>query len=275
MATVSKAPKNGTSPAAGRENAFEMLRPVDLQIDERVQRTLIPSYVKRLAADLRVTELGVFTVNRRPDGDLIVLDGQHRRAALIEAGLGEIPVKCDVYRGLSLAEEAAKFRACNTQRQTIALDDFLVGVVEGDEECVAINTLIEAHGFYVSGASAERGVSCVHALRKVYRQKKHGMDGPRALDYALRTIVAAWGHRPEATEGHIIQGISEVFLRYGDQVDGKVLVSKLAKAKGGPAGIIGNARTLRDIQKGSINGNVAQIVVGLYNSGRRTSRLGE
>lgn len=272
--------KNGrgktSSVAKPQRTTFEHIPASEIAFDPLVQRDLIPARVKALVANFNLDAVGVLTVSRRSASEVVNLDGQHRRAALVELGLGELAVPCHVYHGLSLPEEASMFRLLNDTRRATAMDDYLKGVIAGESECIAINECVESHGFYVSSdGNADKAIACVNAMRKVYRQRKSGMDGPRALDLSLGTIVAAWGHRPDATDGQIVQGLGEVFLRFGDEVDRQALVTKLAKAKGGPSGIIGNARTLRDMQKGSIAGNVAQIVVGLYNNGRRSNRLGE
>lgn len=216
--------------------------------------------------------IGILTVSLKPDGTLLVLDGQHRLKALLELGLPEWPVKCHVYKGLTDAQDSALFRRLNDTRRPTAYDDFRHGVREGDPECVGITEIVESVGLHIEDQHRDGAIACVTALRNVYRSS-NGRPNDSALRDALETAIAAWGRRADAVEGHIIHGLGLVFREHGDEIDRAVLIKKLAKFPGGPAGLLGRARSLREIRTGTIARLVAAIAVESYNRGKRSGKV--
>jgi hypothetical protein len=253
------------TPDPADRRIIERHRADSLVRDERVQRAVNQHWVRTLAKQLDPVGIGVVTVSRRDDGPLVLLDGQHRVLALIERGLGEWEVDCHVYTGLTLAQEAALFRRLNNSRKPNVVDDYLVGVVEGDEECLAIDKIVQSAGLRVALQKGNGIIACVGAMRSVYRK-----GGANALAPALRVPIAAWGTHSASLEGFIVTGLGEFFYRYGDVIDRRALVRKLAKFPGGPAALIGRAKGLHEMRSGtSIGRCLASNVVDLYNRGRR------
>jgi hypothetical protein len=233
--------------------------------DERVQRSLIPTRVRRLQQEMNLDGIGVITVNRRIDGALVILDGQHRVQALIDNGMGEWKVECLVHLGLSLAEEAAIFRLLNNTRRALPYDDFTKGVLAGDEDCVAINEIVEAAGLSVADQKRDGTVCAVTALRRIY-----ALGGGVVLATTLDVATTAWGRTADAADGQILTGIGTVIARYGDAIETSVLVRKLAKRPGGVPALIGDARGLSKLEGGAVARGVARLIVLSYNRGKRS-----
>jgi len=249
------------------------LHPVNtLHRDPRVQRDLIPSRVQHFIDNLDLDGIGIITVSRRSDQTLIVLDGQHRLEALLAHDMGEWEVTCHVYTDLTLAEEAAKFLVLNNSRRPNSTTRYFKGLLAQDPECLAIEAIITRHGLSVAGQTGDGIISCVAAMERVYRGKGI-IPGSEALDRALAVLLASWGVQAASVEGHLVQGVGMLMLRYGQAVDAAALISKLGKSKGGAPALVGQARGLRDIRKGSVADNVTEVVVSLYDHGRRTHRL--
>lgn len=238
--------------------------------DERVQRSIIDRRVRDLAAAMNLDGLGTFTVSKRDDGRLIVIDGQHRQLALLAVGMGEWPVHCEVHHGLSIPEEATLFRLKNNTRKPSALDDYLKGVVAGDRECLAIQALVERVGLRVAFDGTGKAIACVDAMRRIYRSKPG--TGPSALGFALSTAVGAWGAESSSVDAHIVNGLGAIYLRYGEQIDRQKLIRNLGKYRGGPAGLIGMAKGLRETRPGTVGRCVAILVLDAYNRGSREDR---
>lgn len=235
--------------------------------DERVQRSVIDRRVRELANTLDLDGVGVVTVSKRDDGRLIILDGQHRVLALLEAGMGEWPVTCRVYHGLSVPEEAAIFRVLNNTRKPTAFDDYTKGVLAGDPDCVAIHKIIQRSGLRVALQSGDGLISCIGAIRKLYRSSPG--TGPAALGFALHVAVGAWGAHSDSVDGHIVTGLGAIYCRYAEKVDRAAMIRKLAKFPGGSAGLIGQAKALRVMRPGTVGKCVAILAVDAYNRGRR------
>lgn len=243
-----------------------------IHVDPEVQRDIIPARVKALADKMDLDGLGVLTVSDRGSNGIIALDGQHRLAALEQLGMAEWEVTCLVYTGLSVAQEAALFRRLNDTRKITPFDDFSKGLVEGDETCLAINEIVEAHGLRVKGYGGDGNVTCVSKLRQVY-----GINGVapvgEILDRTLEDSTEAWGVRYSAVEKNIIGGLAIVHTTYAEEIDRPTLVKKLAKYKGGASGLIGTARQLKELRSASVERVVAAVIVEVYNRGRRSGQL--
>lgn len=237
-----------------------------LFMDERVQRAIRPQHLKSIAAKLDLDAVGVVIVSRRPDGKLAVLDGQHRIRALIDAGMGEWPVTCKVFDGLEIPDEAGLFRRYNTTSKTTSYEDLVKAITEGDPEAIAIDKIAQRNGLKISDQTGPATIACASALRKVYRS---GEAGPAALAFALHVGVTAWGAHSDSVDGHLVRGLGDFYLRYGEDIDRGALIKKLAKHKGGARGCIGQAKTLAGLMHVTTHRGVAQLVLGLYNRGRR------
>ncbi|HTE63672.1 MAG TPA: DUF6551 family protein [Solirubrobacteraceae bacterium] len=234
--------------------------------DERVQRNLVAARVRKIREQLDLDGVGVITICQRATGERVILDGQHRVQALIDAGHGDRLVECHVHHHLSISEEAALFRVLNDTRRTTAYDDFTKGVTAGDEECVAINKIVEKLDLRVTDQTTAGGVRAVATLRSLYRTK----DGADTLEHALSVATQAWGRNADALDGHVLGGIGTVVSRYGDELDLAVLARKLAKREGGPLALLGDAKGLRRLRGGTLARSVAVIVTDTYNRGRRS-----
>jgi len=235
--------------------------------DERVQRSIIPARVRKLQQSMNLDGIGVITVSKRSDGTLVILDGQHRVQALIDNGMGEWRVECHVHHGLSLPQEAALFRTLNDTRRALPYDDFVKGVLAGDEECVAINDIVEGAGLKVADQVGDGRVRAVTALRRIYGSGES--VAPETLRDTLDVAIAAWGRTADALDGQILTGIGLVLGRYTEEVDLPVLIRKLAKRPGGPPALLGDARGLKKLEGGSIARSIARLIVITYNRGKR------
>lgn len=252
----------------GHKSVIEEHPADTLEIDARVQRHG-PSAgrITSLADKFNPDAMGLFLVSARPDNRKVLLDGQTRQAVLAQLGVPDWPVRCEVFYGLTLEQEARLFRDRNNSNKPTALDDFLVGLTEGDAECVAINKIVVSAALRVDRQARDGNVTCVSKLRLVYR-----LGGANALAPAIRIPIAAWGSRSESVDGYMIWGFGEFFHRYGPDVDREALVRKLAKFPGGPSGLLGSAKGLKAMKSSgtTVARCLADQVRDIYNHGRAT-----
>ena len=247
-----------------------------LIVDHDVQRLVERVRVDALVKKLRLDALGVIAVSRRNDGTYHVIDGQHRVAAMVAAGYGDKTMTAEVYEGLSLSDEAAMFRWRNNTRQVSPLDKFRVRVVEGDEVAVALNAILEDHGWQAKQGKSDGSFTAVAALERVYTGKLNGPGTTAGVCATLmRVITDAWGHDTNGARGEIVGGIGAVLLRYNTKVDKVKLIQELATLKAGPRGLVSKGRGLRDFRGGLLSDAIAEVIVEILNRGRRTQRLPE
>lgn len=244
---------------------YTSFRAGELVVDQAVQRPLSSSHVNKIVGEFDQRKIGTLLVSKRASGELVVLDGQHRLQALRELGYGDQWVKCEVYEGLSLADEADLFRGRNTVKVPTAFDRFEKGVLAGHPNCVAIHDSLQRHGLRVvrGGTYEGRGVRAVGALERIYAQR----DG--LLDLTCAVVTEAWPMDPDAIDGHILEGVSLVLDKYWDEIDTDALIKKLAKHPGGPTILLANAKGQAKLGlSGSTRKVVSESIVASYNKGR-------
>lgn len=241
----------------------------DLTVDPRIQRPLDARRVNKIAEELNFDALGVPTVSRRSNGDHVVIDGQHRLAALRQAGHASEKITCRVFKGLELPAEAAMFRLLNNTAKPQYIDTFRVRVIERDPDAVAISRMAERHGWTVNGFAGRPGsLMAIQAFERIYQ-----LDDV-AAEQTLMTVTRAWGvEDPGAADGRILEGIGLVLARYGAAVEVDDLIERLARFPGGPGALLGRARGLRDLIGSTVTRAVAEIVVETYNRRRKTKAL--
>lgn len=237
-----------------------------LSIDKRYQREVIKSHYRRIAAKLNINALHVISVSARSNGDLIVIDGQHRLMAVREAGL-ELDLLCRVYIGLTLEEEAALFRNLNRTRKGSAWNDFYAGLTERDEECLAIKDICENAGWSIGNQSKDGVVCCVTTLRTIYRGKK----GPENLLKALEDAKMAWGLDRNGVEKNVLYGLAYIHQITEDyQLNRGSLVQKLSKIS--PSTLLARAKSDTRVSI-PLYKLCSSAIINLYNQGKRTNRI--
>lgn len=244
----------------------------DLRFDEAYQRKIVPARVRALRSRLDLDGLGVISVSLRKDGQHYVIDGQHRVRALLDEGLGEWKVKANVYSDLKEQEEAALFLTLNNTRVVAPIDRFRAGVTAHDPDCLGVLAICQRAGLKVDGQAYEGHLTCVQTALRIYRTTSTGKQGDllrRTLDLALKS----WGATTASVEGKVLDGLALVLNAYGDELEVSALEKKLAKVPGGPAGLLGMAKGLKEHRGGTLARCVAVIVVDLYNRGRRVGAL--
>lgn len=245
--------------------------------DPRVNREPKAAYVRRIVDDFDERAISVIEVSERSDGSFVVLNGWHRVSALHEKGYGDEFVQCRIHKGLSVTDEAALSRLLNNTRRFAAIEDFLKGIEAGDPDILAMNAAIENAGLHVGAQRTERGsLLCVNKIKWIYyggRNPSKRETHAEELGVTLAVITSAWGTVPQATDGHLVQGVGILFLRHGEEIIKADLIRKLSKFPGGPGALLGQARGLRELRGGTVSSSVAAGIVDIYNRGRRSRRL--
>lgn len=247
----------------------------EITIDLRVQRQegLDQRRVDKMAGKFNPDALGLLILSQRPDGTLICLDGMHRRAAALQAGWKQL-VDARVFTGLSLADEASLFLLYNFKKDPSAVSKFNARVLAGDEVAVDINNIAQGLGWRIRIARQAGNLAAVEALERAYRTGAGTLsDGahPILTQRTLATITEAWGHEPVAVQAPIIQGVAQLYGRYGDAIDSPKLTRELQDTL--PRVLVGRAKVLKDSQGGTVPAALAKILVSLHNNRRRSNLL--
>lgn len=236
-------------------------------VHEDAQRKLDERNVRRIVQDFDPDLFGVVTVaEMNGTGTHHIIDGQHRVEALRRLGWADQAVPCVIRSSHDKADVARMFDGINTAKKPQYVDRFRVRVTAGYPLETSVAQVIERHGYEVGLGSTHdhRKFSAVQAAVNV--ANKHGID---VLDDVLSVSVDAWGHHRDAVHMSIVGGLAQVVAAGAD-------LPRLAKRLASnvtPGQLVGKARSLRDVQGGTLANCVAHVAVSIYNVGLRSGRV--
>lgn len=255
--------------AASKRNKVIYVAAEDLKPHPSAQRRLSPTQVKRIMADLDLDAIGTIHVVEI-DGQLWIVDGQHRWSALMRHGLGEWKVRCEVHEDATdHARASALFLKLNDRALVGIFDRWLNEVQAGDPVALGAKKIVEGFGLRIALQKGDGIIACVGALRRVYQ-----MDEGATLKDVLGILADAYGLKSEAVEGKLIEGLAVVSSRFNGTLDRAALSKKLAKYPGGAPSLIGDAKGLMRMRRSNMSKAIAEVVCDTYNVGRRAeSRL--
>ncbi|MFF4782334.1 DUF6551 family protein [Streptomyces griseorubiginosus] len=192
----------------------------DLNIDPQAQRTLNEKRAQNIATNMVREAIGSIIVSKRVDGDLYIVDGQHRWRACALAGIPTI--MAEVHHDLSQAQEAILFLIKNREsHKPRPIDEYHVGLTGGVPLFVDTDRILEKHGLTL-GSTSTNGVGAVSgALQIVDRY------GASVFDRTLTVAEEAWDRSAETWDGMLLGGIGMFLGRWGDLVDDKELARKI------------------------------------------------
>lgn len=253
-------------------STFAMVNVQELNVDPDAQRALNPGWVKAHVSVFDVDQLGYIVVNKRANGKLFVVDGQHRVELLRAVGWGDQRIHAEIFYGLDKQAEAKLFNARNDRKAVSKFDKFRVSVTAGDPDACAIDKIVRDHGMVISNQAKDGHICAVDALEKVYKGggiagKK---EGARALGDSLNCVVRAWGKQQTAVNGKVLQALGMVELRYNGKLDQRALADKLAPFPGGAPSLLGKGRAMQELRGRPLHHCIASIIVDVYNKGRRS-----
>lgn len=251
------------------KTTIEFVRLGAMGVAPHCQRELIPGHVSQLLKQFDLDKMGVLVLSKHADDLYLILDGQQRRAALIEflgSGWECQRVQCQVYHGLTRQEESGLFVDLNYHRLVRAWHLYRVSVQAGREPYVSIEAIVHACGLR-TGASAGPGViAAVSALQKVYKR-----GGPKTLAKTLRLIMDSYGET--CVEGDIIEGIGLLCQRYDDALDFDRAVAALGNLRGGVSALRTRARVAQQRYGGTIASALAAVAVIVINAAKGGKKL--
>ncbi|WP_405520059.1 DUF6551 family protein [Streptomyces canus] len=192
----------------------------DLNIDPQAQRTLNERRAQNIADNLVREAIGSIIVSERSNGDLYIVDGQHRWRACALAGIKTI--RAEVHHDLTQAQEAMLFLIKNREsHKPRPLDEYHVGLTGGVPLFVDTQRILEKHGLTL-GSTSTNGVGAVSGVLQITDRY-----GSSVFDRTLTVAEGAWGRSAETWDGMLLGGIGMFLGRFGDLVDDKELAKKI------------------------------------------------
>ncbi|MBX7496784.1 ParB N-terminal domain-containing protein [Qipengyuania sp. 6B39] len=220
------------NPPLGRMPVLQFMAPAELAIDASYQRDIAgeasQALIRKIAQHWNWDLCLPLVVSRR-DGQLFVIDGQHRlEAAKLRRDIMQLP--CVVVEYASAADEAASFVHLNQQRRPLSkLDVFKAAVASEDPEACAILRALEDAGLSVAPhqnyISWKPGmVSNIGGIESAWR--KHGEAATRD---ALRVLARAFKGEKLRYAGTIFPGIVALRAAQGEGAELGVMAQLLGE----------------------------------------------
>jgi len=252
-----------------------------IEVDVQYQRRLSRGKVRQIVNNWDNRAAGSLLVSWRQNDQIVVIDGQHRLAAMRQLHIHK--ATCQVLYGLTLSEEAALFALCNTARATPgALDVFKARLIAGDSTALRLNQVLEEEGVAIDftnhNLEGDR-IRCIAELEAISRRgsgKGHydpnspapGLEDVRAV---LRIVRLSWPEMPDGKRSIVLGGIGVFWRHYCNEISVEEVARKLSGIS--PKKIVAEARETATLIGGSPQTSVALMILKAVNHGKRTGRL--
>lgn len=236
MITFSKAIEP-TNSFASKHSLSSMVKVSDILIDYSYQRTQNKAKVAKIARNFNYNALGVVIVSIRESGEMFVLDGGHRIAAMNLIGKSEECVDALVYFDLTIEQEAAMFVALNEDRtKPKRADIFDAKVLSGDDSMNEIDKILSSMGLKISATPVNNSVRAVSGVIDIYTNA-----GPEILRRVLNVTVESFGRNSSVFNKMFMTSLAIVYHHFGDDIDDERLIERL-KMLGDPMQMVLIAR---------------------------------
>lgn len=236
-----------------------------MQIRPESQRELNRSWADHIATDIDVEKIGVFVVNKI--GNVYwLIDGQHRKEALVTAGWGDQQVQAQVFENLTREQEAELFLGLNDRKAIPALQSYRIAVFAGRERECAVERIVRAEGCAVTADRVEGAIGAVGTLIRIFER-----SGGKVLGRTIRIVRDAYG--TPGLEAHVLDGIALLCARYNGDLEDELAVAKLRNVQGGVGGLMGRAYLTRERLKKPLAECVGAAAHEVINAGRGGKKL--
>lgn len=241
-----------------------------LHVDLGYQRPLTAGRVRKMALEFNDILLSTFVVTRRPNGELYVIDGQHRLTAIRRAMPG-MAVHCLVLELPSESDEALVFEELNCYRGAPrAVDRFRSMEFRRDPVAVELREAVEKAGYtlLLDHGSSKRAKPC-HTNAVGVLQDLYATGGVSAIESTLRTLRVIWPDDPLNGQRYVIEGVSMFLAKYTSdpRFQQKIMFDHWGSRS------LGYLRRQASNFNGHAATNLARALLAEYNRGLRSLRL--
>lgn len=258
--------KKATTNKPARQCHLQWVKADDLSVNPAAQREFRPTWAQHLLDNFDIDKMQVPHVNRRADGSLYVMEGQHSVWAYRQwVGEGQ-QLQVWLYDGLTEQEEAEFFLSLNDKKAVDLMAKFKASVTAGRPEECDVDRIVRANGCAISNGKGDNNISAVAAIMTI-----HQRFGGKVLGQTLRVIRGSF--IDGGFERSVLLGVAMVLARYADTVDEVRLINKLAGIRNGWKGLVQRTNNIKAAQGTSQAEAAAAAVVEFYNAGRGGVKL--
>lgn len=162
---------------------------------------------KQIGEGFNPLKFKVPIICERQNKSLYAIDGAHRIRAASYIGLPKI--KCAVFSGLTLKEEAEIFESQREGKNVEPMTLYKSGLTSEHADCFSVMRVLSSFQMHAQTALHNSGdIACVGTLRLIVR--RYGED---VLKSTLQLIQDTWGFdHPEPKSGQWLLSIAEFFV---------------------------------------------------------------
>ncbi len=199
-------------PPSGLIPVLQYCLPEQLSVDPDYQRSIengrSAKLIRTIAQAWNWELCQPLVVNRRLDGALYVIDGQHRLAAArLRGDIAQLP--CVITTLADPALEAERFVAFNSRRKPLTpLEIYRAALASGDPKAKLVATLVEKNGFTVSKTSNNQQCKPDTLTNPRGIEKLIDRHGERPVDLALNAMGQSWRGERYQYAGTILPGVT-------------------------------------------------------------------
>jgi hypothetical protein len=248
---------------------IEVIRVGKLHRPDYQNERFRPARAEAMGRDWRDALVGILVVSFR-DGIHWTVDGNHRAAAAHYTFGPNHELRCEVFSGLSKAEEVELFLDLEAMRRRVTRwEKFQCHLSVSTREYVDIAQIAGSAGFSIAASNAGvNSITAIAALESIYGLSmgfRESGGSPALLRRTLTVSAQVWGPAGGGTDGRFLLGLATVLATY-PEISDKALVKKL-QAAGSVHQLLGRAPAGRS--SGGYTRAVANVIIGVWNGNRR------
>lgn len=206
---------------------YRMIPNTELKISRKWQRFLIKSTLQRAKRFSRAY-CQPLVVYQRPNGDLVVVDGQHKLVMSILGNDKSFDVPCVVFehpKDRSLREceaiEARLFEALNTARHsTSKIDKVRAGLAYGDKEAQQFETDFISLGLQIEGIGDPDGMPVKGVAKAERGFRTFGLLATKRAVSFLRVVYTKY-YNKDYVDGSMVGALAAIYNLLDVLGDGK------------------------------------------------------
>lgn len=212
--------KNNHIYVGGQGNTREEWIPANrIVVPEEYQRVYSETWASEIAKKFDLRLMTKVHVNRRKDGTLVVIDGQHRLAALRKkyGADSDIRVLCEVHNLATIKDEAMLFLAMNKYvRQVDSKGTFKAELKAEVEEAIALEAIAAQFGYrmHVGGGRVARGELPVSPIMTVKRL--HDRLTWNLVTELISVVRDVYGQDTDSVPSGVIMAVGSFINAYRD-----------------------------------------------------------
>ena len=186
------------------------VKPNDLMVDLSYQREINKNKVVNIVKSYNPNAIGVVTLSIRENGDLYIIDGQHRVEALKQLGYGNSDINAIVFFDLTIQEEARLFVIMNESRTKPKKSDlYKASITSGDNNLIDLNNMLNRNNIVVDDRPGDGVMRAIGTLEKV--TAKIGIVNAEKV---VKVLMSANGNNSTSFQAQYITAVSTIIVKY-------------------------------------------------------------